>query len=502
MAAELFQPANADELKGQGLRDVRLAAIDAGMTDPPTTPGTDWDLLFTAVANLCLLGFANINACEADSDVLEATGQSLDDIRKAEGLPEVPAAGASGKLVITVSGSTTINNGTEFTIPSGLRGQVTQTYVDPADQSEIDTMMIDVGVATNLKAGEIVRFTSPPVNLAEEAKVSTGEPLTGGTETESDDRKRDRILNTRRNRPAGGNWAHIRQIALDSLGSVQDCYVYPAVGGPGSTKVVPIKDFDLEHDDFSRVLSSSALDVVRLAIQSNLPTPQEIVVQAVANQSCDVTLTVEIPESTLAGGNGKGWTDPEPWPPLTGAETSCPITSVTSSNDGITVDADTATAPVAGQTHIAWWSQVDRKFYTALVLTSTGGSGAWALTLDRPLVGKTGVGPVTGGTADFVCPASQSLDKYGAAWVEIFRALGPGENTTGDRLPRAKRHPFTTDEDPATITSSVLTRLVQKFPEITDIAYGLRSPSTPTVPGSVATAANILQPRRFAIYPV
>jgi uncharacterized phage protein gp47/JayE len=499
--ADLYQPANADELKGQFLRDVRLAAIDAGVTDPPTTPGTDWDMTATACANLCLLGFANVNASEADNNVLTATGQALDDIRKAEGLPEVTAAGATGKLVITVSGTVTVTAGQVFTIPSGLSGTVVGTYVNPADQSEVSVAMTDVGVATNLAADEIVRFSSPPVNLAVEAKVSIGEPLTGGTEIEDDERKRDRILNVRRNRPAGGNWAHLRKIALEALGSVQDCYVYPGLGGPGSCKVVPVKDFNLDNDDFSRVLSTTALDVVRLAIQTNAPNPQEIVVTAVANESCDVTLKVAIPDSALTGGNGRGWSDAQPWPILESGETSVRISAVTAGNDGVTVTALTATAPINGQTHIAWWSQVDRKFYTALILTATGSSGAWVLTLDRPLVGKTGAGPVTGGTADYVCPASEQLDKYGAAWVKLFRDLGPGENTTDiNRTPRAKRHPYVTDEDPTSLTAVVLRRLTESYPEITDHEYALRSPSSPTVPAAVATAPNVLIPRRFAIY--
>lgn len=499
--ADLYQPANADELKGQFLRDIRLGAIDAGVEEPPTTPGTDWDMLATAVANLCLLGFANVNASEADANVLTATGQALDDIRKAEGLPEVGAEGASGKIVVSVSGTVTVTDGQAFTIPNGLRGHIVGTHVNPADQDELAAQMDDTGASSNLAAGEIVRFTSPPVNLAVEAKVSVGEPLTGGTEPEDDERKRDRILNVRQNRPAGGNWAHIRKIALEALGSVQECYVYPALGGPGSCKVVPVKDFDLESDDFSRVLSSTALDVVRLAIQTNLPNPQEIVVTAAANESCDVTLKLTIPDSSLSGGNGKGWTDPQPWPILEVAETSVRISSTTAGGDGITVTAATTTAPIAGQTHIAWWSQVDRKFYIALIISVGGGTGAWVLGLDRPLVGKTGAGPVTGGTADYICPASEQLANYGDAWVGIFRELGPGENTAdANRLPRAKRHPFITDEDPTSLTAVVLRRLTDKFPEITDHEYVLRSPSTPTVPASVSTAPNVLVPRRFAIY--
>jgi hypothetical protein len=126
--------------------------------------------------------------------------------------------------------------------------------------------------------------------------------------------------------------------------------------------------------------------------------------------------------------------------------------------------------------------------------------GAWRVTLDRPLTDSTGAGPQNG---DYISPAAQNLEGYGQAWVAMFRTLGTGENTSdSQRLPRARRHPYVATEDPSSITNSVFASIVKKYPEITDYSFGYQSTTAPTVPGSTATAPNILIPRHFGVYPL
>lgn len=498
--ADIVLPRNSAELREKFLRDLRLAAIDTGVTvEPPTQPGTDWYLLAEATSRQALIGLGNQALADRDRSVLTATGEALDNLRKELGLPEVAASGSTGKILPTILGTTTIVNGSEFVLPNGFRGRVVGTYENPIQGDELDVESIDVGSATNLGPGQMVRFVSPPVNVATEAKVSTGAPLTGGTDVESDERKRQRILNTLRNKPAGGNWADIRQRVLDAFGSIQDCYVYPALGGPSSEKVVPVKDFDLSTNDFSRVCTTSMLQSVRAELFSKLSIGNQNVIQASVDQLVDFTIKVEIPASALAGGNGQGWTDQAPWPPLeVGDSGNISITTVGGNDDVLTVDAVTSTAPLKGQTHIAWWSKADRAFYTALVVDQTGSSGAWILTLDRPLRGKGGAPPAGG---DYICPAAANLAKYATSWINVFRQLGPGQNTTdANRLPRSLRRPFVTDEDRSDITATALTTLVQRHPEITNIAFGYSPVTSPTVPGSVDTGPSILVPQKFGVY--
>lgn len=495
---QLSTPSSAAEIRDQFLRDLALGAIGAGVTNPPVQPGTDWFILAEAVANIGSIIFANQSLAIAAQNILTATGADLVAIRDGLGLPDVPATGSTGTIVIRVFGAATLNSGTQFVLPNGLRGQVTQTYVNPADQSEVNVAAIDTGVSTNLDANQIVRFVSPPANIGTDAKVSLGSPLTGGTDKESPERMRARILDTLRNKPAGGNWAHIREVVLQSLGSVADCYVYPALGGPGSCKVVPVKGFDADHRDFSRALSASALATVRTALQKELPVPQEIVVTASADQPIDATLLVTIPESPLNGGNGSGWTSYPVWPPLVVADNNKVTITAVTSNSQITVSANTTTAPVAGLTYVAWWSKADMRFTTALVVAVGGATGAWVLTLDRSLSSSDGTGAAIG---DYISPGARGLDAYGTAWVALLSSLGTGENTVDtNRTPRSNRHPFVGDEDPYAITATTLATWVRQFPEISDHAAGAIPVTTPTVPGSVDTAPNILTPRHFGVY--
>ncbi|UOF77294.1 baseplate J-like protein [Caudoviricetes sp.] len=498
-------PSGSAAIREQWLQDLRLAALDAGLDEPPIEPGTDFYLEAEANAQLALIGLANIAISARDASVLDATGDALDAIRKGDGLPEVPPAGSSGKIRINVAGPTTIPNATQGKLANGLRFKTVGVVVNPADGQEIDVAAIDTGAATNAKGGSAVQFVSPPTNVSRAAVVSSDFPLTGGADVETDARKRDRVLNTRRNKPAGGNWAYWRQFVQDNYAAIQDTYVYCAPGGPSSQLIVPTKAFDRTNNNYSRAPSDALMQTIRSAVQAKAGSFAETVVRGPADQAADFTLKVEIPQSTLSGGNGQGWTNSDPWPQLEvsdGGRVAIAVGGVGTDNDLLTIDADTSTSPIAGQTEIAWWSSVDRKFYTALVVDVDGASvaGNWIVTLDRPLVGIDGVGPADG---DYICPNAQNLSAYGDTWVTFLESLGPGEVTNDpDRIPRALRNPSAADEDPYSVNGATLTRVSSKHPEITNIAFGYAPVTAPTIPATVADPPNVLTPRRFAVYPL
>lgn len=492
-------PSGSAELRDQWLQDVRLAAIDTGVAEPPIAPGTDNYLQAEANAQLAMIALANISIASKRISVLDAEGDDLDKIREGDGLPVVEPSGSTGKVKITVSGPTTIASGTQIKLPNGLRIQTVGVVTNPADQQEIDVSAVDVGALTNAPGGTTVQFVAAPTNVSKAAVVSTDFPLTGGTDAETDARKRDRILNTRRNKPAGGNWAYWRQFVLDRFASVPDVYVYPALGGPASQLIVPVKNFDPSNNDFSRTPSSALVQAIRNAVQTDANSGVETVVRGPADQLVDFGLKIEIPASTLAGGNGQGWSDTVPWPRLETADSGRVTISSFASNSVITVSANSATAPVIGQTQIAWWSPADRKFYTALVIDATGSAGARVLTLDRPLVGKNGVGVSVG---DFISPSAQNLATYAQNWVALFESLGPGEMTSdADRIPRSLRAPSAADEDPYAINAGSLSTWKGKHPEITNYSLVYSPTTTPTIPASVDDPPNALVPRHLGFYP-
>lgn len=489
---QIYIPESSQEILEGMLTDYRLLVqADLGVEDPAIQPGTELYLRFNAIANAQLAVLANLEIAASQANEQTATGGALDSIREALGLPEVNPAPSSGQVTPQIVGSSPVlfQDGLEFTTPSGLRGQVdgSQTI---NDGSSINVVMIDTGTATNTASGIKVKWVSPPVNVLQEATV-TSSGLTGGTDEESDDEKRARILQRRQNPPAGGNWSQQAEIAEGVSSGIQKAFVYPALGGPGSSKITVCKA--LESTSYSREVSASIVSDVIAAIETQLPTPFEIVGQSVADEPVDVAIEISLPSAA----EGEGWANITPWPLLV-SNTKCTVTAVSSTTE-ITVDADTSTSPVDGTTQIAWWSPDAQTFVIATVSTHSGSSGAWVLTLDTALAS----GSYSVGTGDYISPAASNLHEYGATWVSELGKLGPGQNTSESckiANGRSLRHPLVTSSYPSDLTSTQLTALQSTHTEIRDIDWIYRTRTSPSVPASVSDAPNILSPNHLGFY--
>lgn len=496
---QLYVPDSASTIRDDLLADFRLAARDADVTEPSVAPGTDNWFFFTAVANAGMLQYANIATIRDSLTPLSSVGDDLERWRLALRLPVVSPSPSSGKLTVTVApGATvTVPDGLQFILPNGLRGKVSGTQLGIADGGDVTVVAVDTGSATNAETGTKVRFVNPPFNLAVEARVSISSPLTGGFDEETEARKRERILNRLANSPGGGNWGQLREIAFNTLPSVQDCYVYPACGGPSSEKVVVVREFDAARNDFHRAMPDGGVKLVRDAIQKANSGSIEIVVDTVAEQSADVALVLTLPDSSLAGGNGLGWVDQSPWPTLN-ADTHVTVTAVISTTQ-VTLSALTTITPIKGLHHITWWAPGDQTPRTVLITDVTGSAGAWVVTVEVPLIDSDGNSVAVG---DFVSPAAVGISNYRATFLALFNALGAGENVspaTGD-TPRRLRHPFISDGAQIGITGKFLADFIRDNVEVEDGAFSYLPVTAPDLPASVAQPPNVLVPRNFGIY--
>lgn len=496
---KLWVPESAAVLLNDLLTDVKLAMYQQGLT-LPVTPGTDTYIWCTAFANAAMVQYAQISTLSTAITPLYSEGDDLERWRIALGLPVIEPSPSSGAIRLEVTGTANVPAGTALVLPNGRRLEVFGSWPGVTDGDEIDVVATDTGFETNAEGGTVVRFASAPLNVSAEATVSYERPLTGGYDAESEARKLERILNRMANAAdATGNWGGLVQIALNSLASVQKCFVYPALGGPASTKIVPVRGYERDFANFTRTMSSAALAIVRNAIHTKAPDACQYVVQAAADASLDVAIQVTIPASKLSGGNGNGWIDIVPWPPLASG-THVEIDSVSSTAPSITVDETTTTAPIAGQTHVTWWSPSTREFVTVLVTGQSGGTGAWVLTLETPLVDSEGNEPAVG---DWVSPGMENAEGYAKTWVDIMEALGPGENISGSAIaPRDSRRPFVADGPRSGVTTAELLAFQSANVEVTDIQFSYRSATVPAVPGSIDDAPNIFVPRHFAIYEI
>lgn len=498
-SGEIYVPASG-EVRDQILTDIRLEAIAQGLsTDPPVQPGTDNYRFAVAFEGPFLLSAQNALIRSTAGDPRFATGQDLLDIRDALGLKEVAGSGSAGRIKLTISGIASVPDGTPLVLSNGKRAVVVGNYSGLVNNSEVNIKCIDIGEDTNEEPGAAVTFPNAPLNVSSTAEVSASIPLSGGADVESESRMRLRIMNRLMFPPAGGNWSQKREIALESLATISDVFVYPALGGPSSELIVPIKSFNLELYDFTKAVNTNALSIVRSALHTEFESPDEIVVKAAVEEPVDVSLELTIPESTFSGGNGSGWVDNVVWPNLlVGDSGRVSVTAVTS-NTNITVSANTTTSPVAGLTHIVWHSKYTQKFYKRIIQTVSGSAGAWVLTFVTPLVDDLGNDVEIG---DYISPDAVNIEEYAKTWLTLMDQLGPAEATNdSNRLPRSKRHPYISgDVRSSDLKPSKLSLFSQNHKEIEDYEYGFRSLTTPTIPASVSIAPSIFVPRRFGIY--
>lgn len=495
---KIFTPSSSAEVRDDFLTDLRLALLANGVAIPPIQPGTDNFILASALGELAMLQYANIAVSSNDANVLKATGTALDAIREALGLPALTPTPSSGvvRAQVVANATTTYVAGQQFVLPNGLRGKVLQNYVGVSDGALLQVITIDTGSATQLDAGVKIRWVNPPLNSKTEAVVQAP-GLIGGVDVEDDARKRTRILNRLRNVPAGGNWAHMREIALNASASIQDCYIYPALGGPASVRVVPVIDFDTDNLAFTRAPTDAQLTTVRQALQSSLPDGNEVSVLAPRTRQTQISFVITIPDSALTGGNGQGWVDATPWPPLVAGDNNAISIGPPTAANIATISAQTSTAPIDGQAHIMWWSQIDQKFYTFLITAHSGSAGAWSCTFDRNLVSESGYVP----NNDYVSPAAVNGEAYSKTFRKIMSTLGPQESTNDvNRLPRSLRHPLASETAPSDLSSRILVAFANAHSEVTNIAWGKQAVASMANEFDVSKGPGILIPQHFAIY--
>jgi uncharacterized phage protein gp47/JayE len=504
---QLYVPATADELRQQYIDDVTSLSVQYGQPNPALQQGTfDW-IRATADANLVLGCYYNAAISADKSSELYATGNDLDLIRQAKGLPQLSASPSTGALIVGVVGSSSVLfvDSLQFTVPGGLRGQVNGNQLVSNGQS-LNVLMVDTGTASNVPPNTIVTWISPPVNATATATVDSS-GLTGGTDPETDEQKRDRILQRNQNIPGGGNWAHVQQVSQAVSSGIQCAFVYPTLGGPSTLKVALCKAMVLAGTNlnYSRETSATLINLVVDALRQNIPDSVKIVVQSVADEDTDLAIQLALPTPSTLGSSGSGWLDSVQFPKLVDADFGVVSVSHVTSTTSITVTAQSTVAPVVGQS-VMWWSRDAKKFVTSTVSSFSGSAGAWVLNLNQPL-STVDTNNVTRNVVigDYISAGCAFGNDYAATLFDQFNTLGPGENTSDPtRLARAARKPVITKGSksfPTDIGALQLSALTTDHEEITDAAYAYRSLSTPSIP-DIDSSPNVLTLFRLALYPL
>lgn len=497
MAEKLSLPSR-DELVRRYERDYKLRNADPDvLVGENTAPGVD----ARVVADQLLAIYSEASRI-ADSVILEnLLGTDLEEYASDHGVnpsTHLPAVGSVGSVFISAAtGGATLPAGLECRhLPSGLRFKTLYAGTE-VDGAQVAIGGVDTGPQTNLEAGSVLTWSSPPAGLGSTCTVVSqvdGNGLTGGRIEETDFEMQERIRSQLSNPAVAGNDADYQKAALNiQTVSVQAAFTYPCIIGPGTTGLA----FTVRPNvaGGSRVPNAAQIAAVRSSIVGLMPKDDSLLVATVVADPVTLVVKVRWQRGVIA------WADNVPWPVYDAASftvQASPAPTTTSFAVGTAMASPPA--PQVGQT-IAIFDQVDNVFRQKRI-ANVSGSNPWTLTFDtNNQASDTSYTAVAG---QRVSPWSDGLDAILSPVRDFFDGLGPGEQVSSPfdaGGTRQKRVPSPSQSYPYALTGRVMSPLYQLL-QVDDI--DLVEPSLPLSPavGLPGTVSRILELYELAAYPL
>ena len=485
-----------DQHKSRYLRSYKLYVPDADV-GPKTLP----DAEAASHADSCAILYYNVKIAGENQNLVDSTGEKLLKKAKAVGIDgKLPATGAKGFVLVSAgpTGGNIPENAELRYVAKSLRYRCTVEGVyktgDPCPIEGIDT-----GDETNLPAGTVLEWTSPPGGINSEAVVieqADGEGLTGGHPEESDGELVDRILARQSNPPASGNDADYADAVRKTPNvPVAGVWTHPCIDGPGTTAIVftvrtssPLK---------SRLPNAAQIASVEAQLKDRFRGDDGFFLCDLLADPVDVWLQVRWTKAA------KQWVDATPFPPYvpsgpvrvkavpTPTTTSCTLLSPSAIAD-----------PVVGQT-IAFYDKSTGKFFKKKIATVTIDSAGlqWSLTFDATnAASDTTYTPIA---SQVPSPWSESLTLLVLPLANYFASLGPGEQVPifFDEGTRQKRQP----ESPDTQPSIIAVRDIENAPPrstVSDVKLIAPAASHATTVGAPGVVSYLLTMGEIAVFPL
>lgn len=158
------------------------------------------------------------------------------------GIERKASAPATGSVDFTGTSGSTIPTGTLLQRADGQQYQTSAEVVLASGVGVAPVVAVLAGIAGNSAAASAVSLVSPLAGVDAPAVVATG-GLTGGSDAETDDAMRARLLAHIQAPPQGGAAADYVGWALEVPG-VTRAWVYPQELGPGTVTVRFVRDDD------------------------------------------------------------------------------------------------------------------------------------------------------------------------------------------------------------------------------------------------------------------
>lgn len=266
---------------------IRQRMLDDSPQDIDRRQGSvTWDLISPAAIQLARL-YIDLDYVLTQGFVDTATDGAYIDYRASEyGIERKEAEKATGSVTFTGPIGTLIPAGTRVST-GGLSPLLFETTEDVTISSSgtavANAVAVEGGAAGNVGAGAIRAVVG---DLSGVVTVTNDEPFAGGTDRESDDELRNRVLERARNPATSGNAAHYRQWALEVPG-ISDARVTPVWDGPGTVRVVLLAD-DKTAPDPSIIADATA------HIESQRPVGADVTVVGATEVPINISATLTL----------------------------------------------------------------------------------------------------------------------------------------------------------------------------------------------------------------
>lgn len=195
------------------------------------------------------------------------------------GITRKAAVAASGKVIFTGDVAAVVPAGTMLKRVSD--GAMFTTLEDGL--SSVSAMAQEAGDAGNADAGAVLNLVSPVSGVKSAATVGIG-GITGGSDIESIESLRPRVIARKQQPPQGGNKQDYVTWALEVAG-VTRAWCFPGYMGLGTVGVTFARD-----DDASFIPDTDEIAEVKAYVEKKRPVTADVYVFAPTSKVVDITI--------------------------------------------------------------------------------------------------------------------------------------------------------------------------------------------------------------------
>lgn len=196
----------------------------------------------------------------------------------------------NGSFSILVTGAKTFTYTVTGTPASPATGTITAAHTS----ASVPVQSVDFGADLNQLAGAILSLTSPIAGVDNSLTVDFGE-LSGGSDVETDDSFRDKVIDRVQNPVANFNVAAIRAKAFEVSG-VTRVFVQPVTPAVGQVTIYFLRDND--EDPIPSALEVTEVKNKILEIKPVVTADVDVIVAAPTPITVDFTFTALDPDTT------------------------------------------------------------------------------------------------------------------------------------------------------------------------------------------------------------